>query len=56
MHTLMFYGLDDQGSRIEFPAGAGNFSLDHVQNGSGLQPASCPMGTRGTFPGKVARP
>jgi hypothetical protein len=29
------YGLDDRGSRIRFPAGAGNFSLHHhVQNGS----------------------
>jgi hypothetical protein len=30
------YGLDDWGSRVRFPAGAGNFSLHHrVQNGSG---------------------
>jgi hypothetical protein len=29
------YGLDDRGSRVRFPAGAGNFSLHHrVQNGS----------------------
>jgi hypothetical protein len=41
------YGLDDRGSRIRFPAGAGNFSLHHrVQNGSGAHPASYPMGTR----------
>jgi hypothetical protein len=39
------YGLDDRGSRIRFPAGAGNFSLHHrVQNGSGAHPASYPMG------------
>jgi hypothetical protein len=42
------YALDDRGSRVRFPAGAGNFSLHHrVQNGSGVHPASYPMGTRG---------
>jgi hypothetical protein len=46
------YGLDDWGSRVRFPAGAGNFYLHHrVQNGSGAHPASYPMGTRGSFPG-----
>jgi hypothetical protein len=50
------YGLDDRGSRVRFPAGAGNFSLRYrVQNGSGIHPASYPMGTRGSFPrGEVA--
>jgi hypothetical protein len=49
------YGLDDRGSRVRFPAGAGNFSLNHhVQNGSGAHPASYPMGTRGSFPGGEA--
>jgi hypothetical protein len=51
------FGLDDQGSRVRFPAGAGNFSLHHrcIQNGSGAHPASYPMGTRGSFPaGKAA--
>jgi hypothetical protein len=50
------YGLDDQGSRVGFPEGAGNFSLHHrVQNGSEAHPASYPMGTRGSFPeGKAA--
>jgi hypothetical protein len=50
------YGLDDRGSRVRFPAEAGNFSLHHrVQNGSGAHPAYYPMGTRGSFPGgKVA--
>jgi hypothetical protein len=49
------YGLDDQGTRVRFPAGAGNFSFHHcVQNGSGAQPASYPMGTRGSFPGGKA--
>jgi hypothetical protein len=33
-------------------SGAGNFSLHHhVQNGSGAQPASYPVGTGGSFPG-----
>jgi hypothetical protein len=50
------YGLDDRGSRVPFPAGAGNFSLHHhVQNGSGAPRASYQMGTRGSFPG-VKRP
>jgi hypothetical protein len=50
------YGLDDRGSRVQFPAGAGNFSLHHCdQNGSGAHPASYPMGTRGSFPG-IKRP
>jgi hypothetical protein len=42
------YGLDDRGSRVRFPAGAGNFSLHRrVQNGSGAHPASYPMGNNG---------
>jgi hypothetical protein len=49
------YGLDDRGSRDRFPPGAGNISFHHrVQNGSGDHPASCPMGTRGSFPGGKA--
>jgi hypothetical protein len=49
------YGLDDRGSTVRFPAGAGNFSLHHcVQNGSGAHPASYPTGTRGSFPGAHA--
>jgi hypothetical protein len=49
------YGLDDRGSRVGFPAGAGNFSLHHrLQNGSGAHPASYPMGTTGSFPGSKA--
>jgi hypothetical protein len=49
------YGLDDRGSRVRFPAGAGNFSLHHrVKNGSGAHPASYPMRTRGSFPGGKA--
>jgi hypothetical protein len=44
------YGLDDRGSRVRFPAGAGNLSHHHVQN----NPASYPMGTRSSFPGGKA--
>jgi hypothetical protein len=45
-----------RGSRVRFPAGAGNFSLHHrVQAGSGAHPASYPMGTKGSFlEGKAA--
>jgi hypothetical protein len=50
------YGLDDRGSRVRLPAGAGNFSSHHrVQNGSGSDPASYPMGTKVSFAG-VKRP
>jgi hypothetical protein len=49
------YGLDGRGSRVLFPAGAGNFSVHHrVQNGYGAYPASYRMGTRGSFPGGKA--
>jgi hypothetical protein len=49
------YGLDDQGSRVRFAAGAGNFSPHHcVQNGSEAHPASYPMGTRDSIPGGKA--
>jgi hypothetical protein len=52
---VLGYGLNDRGSRVRFPAGAGNFSLHHrVQNGSGDHPASYSMGTRGSFPGGKA--
>jgi hypothetical protein len=47
------YGLNDRGSRVRFPAVAGNFSLHHrVQKVSGAHPAPYPMGS---FPG-VKRP
>jgi hypothetical protein len=49
------YGSNDRGSRVRFPAGAGNFSLHHrVQNGSGAHPASYLMGTGGSFHGSKA--
>jgi hypothetical protein len=51
----LFLEIYDRGSRVQLPAGAGNFSLHHrVQNGSGAHPASYPMGTRGSFPGDKA--
>jgi hypothetical protein len=49
------YGLDDRGSRVRFPAGAGNFSLHHrVQNGPGANPASYAIDTRGSLLGGKA--
>jgi len=37
------------------PTEAGNLSFHHrVQIGSGVHPASYPMGTRGSFPGGKA--
>jgi hypothetical protein len=49
------YGLDDRGSRVRLPAGAGKCSFhQRVQSGSGAHPASSPMGTRGSFPGGKA--
>jgi hypothetical protein len=48
------YELDDWGSRVRFPAAAGNFSLHRVQNGSGAHPASYLMGTKGFFAGGKA--
>jgi hypothetical protein len=49
------YGLEDRGSKVRFPAGAGNFSLhQRVQNGSGAHPPSYPKGTRGSLAGGKA--
>jgi hypothetical protein len=48
------YGLDDRCSRFRFPAGAGNFSLHRVENGSEAHPVSYPMGTRVSFHGGKA--
>jgi hypothetical protein len=54
LRIALGYGLDDRGSRVRFPAGAGNVSLHHrVQNGSGAHPAYL-MGTRGSFLGGKA--
>jgi hypothetical protein len=50
------YGLDDQGSGVRFPAGAGNISFQHrVQKGSGAYAVSYPLGTGKHFPA-VKRP
>jgi hypothetical protein len=49
------YGMDNRGSRVRFPAEAGKFSLHHrVQNASGANPASYPIGIGGFFPGSKA--
>jgi hypothetical protein len=46
------YRLYYRGPSVRFPAGAGNFSLQHrIQTGSEAHLASYPMGTRGSFPG-----
>jgi hypothetical protein len=46
------YGLDDWAIGVRSPAGAKDFSSGlSVQTGSGAQPASCPVGTGGPFPG-----
>jgi hypothetical protein len=51
------YGLDDWAIGVRSRAGAKDFSSSLcVQTGSGAQPASCTMGTRGPFPGGKARP
>jgi hypothetical protein len=50
------HGLYYRGSRVRFPAGAGNFSLHHRdQNGCGAYPASYPVGT-GTLSLGIKRP
>jgi hypothetical protein len=44
--TVTGYRLDDRMIGVRFPVGPGNFSLRHrVQTGSGVHPASYPMGT-----------
>jgi hypothetical protein len=49
------YWLDDWGSRVRFPVGAGNFSLHyHVQNGSEDHLAAYPVDGRGSFLGGKA--
>jgi hypothetical protein len=51
------YGLDDRAIGVRFSAGAKDFfSSLCVQTGSGVHPASSPMGTAGPFPGGKARP
>jgi hypothetical protein len=49
--SALGYRLNDQGSRVRLPVGAGNFFLHHrVQNGSGAHPASYTMGIGVSFP------
>jgi hypothetical protein len=49
------YRLEDRGSRVRFPAEAGNFSLHRrIQNGSGAHSASHPRGTGVKRPGYEA--
>jgi hypothetical protein len=51
------YGLDDRAIGVRSPAGAKDLSsILYVQTDSGAHPASCTMGTWGTFPGGKARP
>jgi hypothetical protein len=51
------YGLDDLAIGVRSPAGARDFSsILCVQSGSGAHPASCTMGTGGSFPGGKERP
>jgi hypothetical protein len=46
------YGLDDRAIGVRSPAGAKDFSSTLcVQTGSEAHPASCTMGTGGSFPG-----
>jgi hypothetical protein len=48
-------GLRARWSGVRVPAGSGNFSLHScVQTGFGAHPASYPIGTRGSFPGRKA--
>jgi hypothetical protein len=49
------YGLDDWGCGVWFLVWPGNVSLyHHIQNGSGVHPASYAMGIRDSFPGGKA--
>jgi hypothetical protein len=49
------YGLDDRAIEVRSSAGAKDFSsLLSAQNGSGAHPASCTVGTGGSFPGSKA--
>jgi hypothetical protein len=52
---LLLHYVHPRGSRVRFPAGAGNFSLLHrVQTDSGAHPASYPMDTESSSPGVKA--
>jgi hypothetical protein len=50
------YGLEDWAIGVRSPAGAKDLSSNLcVQTGSEANPASCKMGTSGSFPGAKAR-
>jgi hypothetical protein len=45
------YGLDDWAIRVQYPAGAKDFTSNLcVQTGSGAHPAACRLGTEGPLP------
>jgi hypothetical protein len=51
------YWLDDRAIEVRSPAWTKDFSsIRCVQTGSGVHPASCPMGTGDPFSGGKARP
>jgi hypothetical protein len=51
----LVHALNDRGTSVQFPTGAGNFSPHHrVHTGSVAHPASYQMGTRVSFPGGKA--
>jgi hypothetical protein len=51
------YGLDDRVIGVRSLVGAKDFSsVFCVHTSSGAHPASCPVGTRGLFPGGKAWP
>jgi hypothetical protein len=51
------YGLDDRAIGVRSPTGEKDISSSLcVQTGSGAHPASCTMGTLGSFPLGKARP
>jgi hypothetical protein len=51
------YGLDNWAMQVRFPAEAHDFPSNlRVQTGTGVHPASCPVGTGGPFPGAKVRP
>jgi hypothetical protein len=50
------YGLDDRVMEVRSPTGANFSSSPCVQTGSGVHPASYPMGTGGSVPRGKARP
>jgi hypothetical protein len=55
--TVSGYGLGDRTIEVRSPAGEMDISSSLcVQTGSGAHPASCTMGTGGSFSGAEARP